>query len=109
LALAPAAPESVWLMVGLAMAHLSAGRMEEALHWGLRALERTEVLDLPHCVVVAAYMHLGRHAEAEARMRRILTLWPDLTVERLIGAKTAPEARFRLLRQGLVKAGLPLV
>lgn len=107
LVLVPNAPESVWLMAGLASAHLSAGNMEEALHWGLRALDRTDVLDLPHCVVAAAYVHLGRQAEAEARIRKILTLWPDLTVERLIGAKTAPKARFQLLRQGLIQAGLP--
>jgi TolB-like protein/tetratricopeptide (TPR) repeat protein len=109
LALAPGAPEAVWLMSGLATAHLSMGRMEEALHWGLRVLERTEVLDLPHCVVVAAYMHLGRRTEADARMRRLLALWPDLTIERLIGAKTAPKAHFMLLRQGLISAGMPVV
>lgn len=107
LALAPGAPEAVWLMSGLATAHLSAGRMEEALYWGLRVLERTEVLDLPHCVVAAAYVHLGRYAEADARIRRIRMLWPDLTVERLIGAKTAPKAHFAQLRQGLISAGMP--
>lgn len=109
LALAPAAPEAVWSMNGLAVELLSAGRMEEALHWGLRVLDKTDVLDFAHCVVAAAYIHLGRQTEAETRMRRIRTLWPDLTVERLIGAKKAPQAQFQLLRQGLIKAGLPAV
>lgn len=107
LSLAPAAPEAVWAMNGLATSHLSVGRMEEALHWGLSVLERTDALDSAHCVVAAACVHIGRQSEAEARMRRILTLWPDLTIERLIGAKKAPKAQFQLLRQGLIKAGLP--
>ena len=31
---------------------------------------------------------------------------PDLTVDRLIGAKKAPRAQFHTLQQGLLKAGL---
>lgn len=105
--LAPAAPEAVWSMNGLAMSHLSAGQIEEALDWGLRVLERTDVLDSAHCVVAAAFAHLGRQAEAEARIDRVLATWPDLTIDRLIGAKKAPKAQFRLLEQGLLMAGLP--
>jgi TolB-like protein/tetratricopeptide (TPR) repeat protein len=107
LALAPDTPEAVWLMGGVAMAHLSAGRMEEALQWGLRALDKTELLDLPHCIVAAAYAHLERQAEAEAHVKRIRTRWPDLTIHRLTGAKTAPRVRFQYLEQGLLLAGLP--
>lgn len=107
LQLAPVGPESVWMMGGLARALLSAGRNEEALAWGLRALERTDLLDSVHCIVAAAYAHLGRQSEAEARMRRILSLWPDLTVKALIGFKKGPKSLFQPLREGLIKAGLP--
>ena len=107
LTLTPAAPEAVWTMSGLAVAHLSAGRLDEALHWGLRVLERTDTIDFAHCVVAASYAHLGQQADAEARVRRTLALWPDLTVERLIGPKTAPRSQFQLLEQGLLKAGMP--
>ncbi|MDB5539678.1 MAG: Adenylate cyclase [Devosia sp.] len=109
IAMARTAPEVVWPMSGLSQAYLSAGRFEEALHWGLRVLERTDKLDFAHCQVVAAYAHLGRQADAEARLRKTLALWPDLTVERLIGPKATPRARFRFLEEGLLKAGLPAI
>ena len=107
LRLAPRVPEAVWTMNGLAVAHLSAGRAGKALQWGLRVLERTEALDSAHCVVAAAYVHLGQQKNAEARIRRVLAIWPELSVKRLIAFKTAPQAQFRLLEQGLLKAGLP--
>jgi TolB-like protein/Tfp pilus assembly protein PilF len=107
LRLVPGAPEAVWIMSGLAQAHLSAGQMEEALHWGLRALEKTDLFDTVHCVVAAAYAHLGRQTEAEAQIRRAVARWPDLTIHGLIGAKKAPRAQFRSLEQGLLRAGLP--
>jgi TolB-like protein len=107
LRLAPSVPEIVWTMNGLANAHLSEGRAEEALYWGLRVLGRTEALDSAHCVVAAAYAHLGQQASAEARIARARALWPHLSVKSLIAYKTAPKVRFQQLEQGLLKAGLP--
>jgi TolB-like protein len=107
IAMARTTPEVVWPMSGLSQAYLSAGRFEEALHWGLRVLEVTDKLDFAHCQVVAACAHLGREAEAKAHLRRTVALWPDLTVERLIGPKATPRVRFRMLEEGLLKAGLP--
>lgn len=107
LQLAPRAPETVWTMNGLAGAHMSAGRVEEALDWGLRVLHATDGIASAHCVVAAAYAHMGRQADAEARVRRVLGIWPELTIRLLLGSKTAPKAQFQLLEQGLLKAGLP--
>jgi tetratricopeptide (TPR) repeat protein len=107
IAMARTTEEVVWPMSGLSQAYLSVGRFEEALHWGLQVLERTDKLDFAHCQVAASYAHLGRQADAEARLRKTLALWPDLTVERLIGPKVTPRERFRMLEQGLLKAGLP--
>src|SRR5262249_34252061 len=101
-------PEVVWPMSGLSQAYLSAGRFEEALHWGLQVLDRTDRLDFAHCQLVASLAHLGRQAEAEARLKKTLTIWPNLTVDRLIGPKATPRERFRMLETGLLKAGLPL-
>jgi tetratricopeptide (TPR) repeat protein len=109
IAMARTTPEVVWSMSGLSGAYLSAGRFEEALHWGLQVLERTDKLDFAHCQVVAAYAHLEQEANAEARLKKTLALWPDLTVERLIGPKATPRERFRFLEEGLLKAGLPAV
>lgn len=107
LQLAPRAPETVWTMNALAGAHMSAGRPEEALDWGLRVLQTTDGIASAHCLVAAAYAHVGRQADAEARVRRALGIWPELTVKLLIGSKKAPKAQFHLLEQGLLKAGLP--
>ncbi|MGB3339325.1 MAG: tetratricopeptide repeat protein, partial [Devosia sp.] len=107
LGVGPFVPETIWTMNGLAMSHLSAGRAEEALHWGRRVLERTEALDSAHCLVAASYAHLGEQGKAEARVGRALAIWPELSVKRLIGFKTAPKAQFQLLEDGLLKAGLP--
>jgi TolB-like protein len=107
LVLARATPEAVWPMGGLSGAYLSAGRFEEALHWGLRVLEVTDKLEFAYCQVIAAYAHLGRQTDAAARLRKAIALWPDLTVEWLIGPKATPRARFRMLEEGLLKAGLP--
>ena len=96
-------------MSGISRAYLSAGRFEEALHRGLRVLEVTDKLDFSYCQVVAAHAHLGREAEAKAYLQRTLALWPDLTVERLIGPKATPRVRFGMLEEGLLKAGLPAV
>lgn len=109
LQLAPRAVEAVWAMGGLASAHLSAGRPEEALHWGLRALQTTDGIASIHCVVAAAYAHVGRQADAEARVQRALGIWPELTIKLLLGSKKAPKAQFQLLEQGLLKAGLPAI
>jgi TolB-like protein len=107
LTLAPMALEAAWTMNALASAHMSAGRVEEALRWGLRVLERTDGIASAHCVVAAAYAHLGRQAEAEARMRRALGIWPELSLKIMVGSKKAPRAQFQLYEEGLVKAGLP--
>lgn len=107
LLLAPKALESAWVMNALAGAHMSAGRVEEALQWGLRVLQRTEGIASAHCVVAAAYAHLGRQADAEARVRHLLSIWPELTIKLMIEPKTAPKAQFQMLKQGLLKAGLP--
>lgn len=107
LSLAPNVSEAAWAMNGLAQSHLSAGHAAEALRWGLRVLERTEALDSAHCVVAAAYVHLGQQANAELHIRRALKIWPELSVKRLIGFKTAPKAQFRRLKEGLIRAGLP--
>ncbi|HWB43899.1 MAG TPA: winged helix-turn-helix domain-containing protein [Hyphomicrobiaceae bacterium] len=107
LTLTPWTPEAAVMMSGLARAHLSAGRLEEALRWGLRMLEANDGL-FAHCVVTASYVHLGRLAEAEAQLRRLLTIWPELTLNQLLGRDTVPKVQDRLLEQGLRRAGLPV-
>jgi TolB-like protein len=107
LQLSPGLAETFWSLNGIARAHLSAGRIEEALAWGLRGLAASEGVDFSHCIVAAAYAHLGRLEEAQAQLSRARGIWPDLTIARLLGRTGQPEGRDRVLVEGLKKAGLP--
>jgi TolB-like protein len=100
-------PEAYWSINGVARAHLSAGRIEEALAWGLRGLETSNGIDFAHCIVAAAYAHLGRKEEAQAAVQRALSIWPTLTIASLLGPNGEPETRDRSLVEGLLKAGMP--
>ncbi len=107
LQLSPGHPEAYWSLNGIARSHLAAGRVEEALTWGLRGLETSGGIDFAHCVVAAAYGHLGRKEEAAATVANARAIWPTLTIEKLLGRSGDPGGRDRLLAEGLALAGLP--
>jgi tetratricopeptide (TPR) repeat protein len=106
LQLSPGLAETFWSLNGIARAHLAAGRVEEALAWGLRGLEASEGVDFPHCIVAAAYAHLGRIDEAQAQLARAHAIWPNLTISSLLGRTGQPDGRDRVLVEGLRLAGL---
>jgi len=106
LQLSPGLAETFWSLNGIARAHLAAGRVEDALAWGLRGLAASEGVDFPHCIVAAAYAHLGRIEEARAQLARAHAIWPNLTIASLLGRTGQPEGRDRVLVEGLRLAGL---
>lgn len=106
LQLSPGLAETFWSLNGIARAHLAAGRVEEALAWGLRGLAASEGVDFSHCIVAAAYAHLGRIDEAQAQLARAHAIWPDLTISSLLGRTGQPDGRDRVLVEGLRLAGL---
>lgn len=107
LQLSPGLPEAFWSLTGIARSQLAAGRIEEALAWGLRGLDASEGVDFTHCIVAAAYAHLSRPDEATAAIGRALKLWPGLSITSLLGRTGQPEGRDRVLVEGLRLAGLP--
>lgn len=106
LQLSPGLAETFWSLNGIARAHLAAGRVDEALAWGLRGLEASEGVDFCHGIVASAYAHLGRIEEAQAQLRRAHAIWPDLTISSLLGRAGQPEGRDRVLVEGLRLTGL---
>jgi TolB-like protein/tetratricopeptide (TPR) repeat protein len=106
LALSPHLPETFWSLTGTARCHLAAGRVEEALTWGLRGLEVSEGVDMTHCVIAAAYAHLGQLDEARAALSRARTIWPGLSLDTLLGRTGQPDGRDRMLVEGLRLAGI---
>jgi len=105
-ALAPGLAEAFWSVNGIARSHLAAGRFEEALTWGLRGLDTSEGVDFIHCIVAAAYAHLGRPDQGAEALGRARRLWPHLTIASLLGRTGEPGGRDRFLVDGLRMAGL---
>jgi TolB-like protein len=106
--ISPAAPELARIITNLARSHLSAGRIEEALAWGLRGIEEPATTGLMHGVLAAAYAHLGQMEQARAVVRAALDIWPALTIKLLLGRVRHPPSHDRLLVDGLLKAGMPM-
>jgi TolB-like protein len=106
--LSPADPTLFAFYNALGLAHLGAGRYEEALGWieaalrensGLPALERK----------LSLCGHLGRHEEAANSLRRLRELHPDPTIAgigRDLPKGMVPEIVDRF-NDGLRKAGVP--
>ncbi|HVY18790.1 MAG TPA: winged helix-turn-helix domain-containing protein [Bauldia sp.] len=107
LQLSPAGGQAVRCMSQMARVSLSAGRMEDALTWGLRTMDNPAPTDFALCVAAACYAHMGRLEEARATVQRTLGLWPQLTIAGLMGPGGRPDAHDRLLVEGLAKAGMP--
>ena len=106
LQLSPSGGEALRCMSQIARAHLSAGRIEDALVWGLRTLESPAATDFARCVVTACYAHMGRMDDARASVQATLAIWPALTVASLIGPRGYPDTHDRLLVEGLHMAGM---
>jgi TolB-like protein len=107
LQLSPAGGQATRCMSQIARAHLSAGRIEDALVWGLRTLESPAASDFARCVTAACYAHMGRQEEAEATVRSIRAIWPALTIAGLMGPRGRADTNDRLLVEGLRQAGMP--
>ena len=93
---------------GFAIAHIAAGRFEQAIKSANRALH-----DQPRFIVairakIVANAHLGHLDEARAELARMLALYPGLTIAtfRASAASFAPEFVERYVT-GLRLAGLP--
>lgn len=107
LQMSPSGGQAIRCMSQLARAHLSAGRIEDALAWGLRTMDSRAATDFALSVAAACYAHMGRLEEAQATVRATLAVWPALTIASLLGSGGRPDAHDRLLVEGLLKAGMP--
>jgi adenylate cyclase len=92
----------------LAMAHLAAGRYEEAIQWADRALAAQPDYRLALRIRAASCAHLGRIEEARDWLGRMLEIEPGLTLARVRASvpQFSPELLARYI-EGLRKAGLP--
>jgi tetratricopeptide (TPR) repeat protein len=107
--LSPLDPLGFLFTAGIAIAHLIAGRYEEAIEWADRSLREFPRYAPSTRYMVIALAHLGRIEEAREWLARELELHPGLTIA---GVKATYEAAFppekvNLFAEGYRKVGLP--
>jgi adenylate cyclase len=108
LRLSPFDPLKHFYDVNFAIAHLAAGRFDQAIEWAERALQSQPRIIQAIRVKIVAYAHTGRLVEARAELARMLALHPKLTINawRAVAGPFAPEL-LELYVKGLRRAGLP--
>ncbi|MDH5288305.1 MAG: adenylate/guanylate cyclase domain-containing protein [Betaproteobacteria bacterium] len=107
-ALSPNDPTAFYVLTGLGMAHLLAGRCEEGARLATDAAALYDEWDATYYVLAAAQGHLGRLDEARASIARLVALIPGASIARyreMVPIRD-PE-RLAFLEKGLRVAGLP--
>ena len=93
---------------GTALAHLFAGRFDEAAIWAERALRELPTFLIAVCVIAASHALAGRNEDARQAMRRLRRLDPTLRASGLADWLLFHRPEYlALLSDGLRRAGLP--
>ncbi len=109
LRLSPFDPLGFYFAVVPAIAHLLAGRFEQAIEWADRALQYQPRYIPTRRYKIAANAHLGRLADARAELGKLLVIDPGATVARFRAnaARSAAPEFIDVVSAGLRLAGLP--
>jgi len=103
--LSPLDPEMFQMLNGIALAHLIAGRNEQALVFAQRAIDEEPRFTSSHRAKIVALGNLGRWQDAKAAADVLLTYDPGFTLSRL---PTYRDADFQQIYRGGLKAvGIP--
>ena len=81
--LSPLDPSLIHALAGMAHAHFHAGRYDEAIAWGEKALRERPGNATAARITAAAYALAGRMEQAQIAMRRVRELAPALRVSNL--------------------------
>jgi TolB-like protein/Flp pilus assembly protein TadD len=105
--LSPGSPNNYALLSHISNAHNAAGRFEQAVEFGERAVELAPGFVYGHMHLGVSYAHLGRIEEARREIAIVSKLRPDITIatESDSSMMWFPERRASFL-DGLRKAGL---
>jgi tetratricopeptide (TPR) repeat protein len=106
--LSPQDPYVFNMQTGTALAHLFAGRFDEASSWAAVALREKPAFVPALCAAAVSAAHAGRRAEAENAIACLRQLDPEARVSNLKGwfPIRRPE-HIAMWGDGLRKAGLP--
>jgi hypothetical protein len=106
--LSPQDPQIFGMQTAMALAHLVAGRYEEALSWAEKAIGLQSNFFVALCVAAAAGALAGRIGEAERALARLRQLRPALRVSDAMNILPFRHAKHvEKLAHGLRMAGLP--
>jgi DNA-binding winged helix-turn-helix (wHTH) protein/tetratricopeptide (TPR) repeat protein len=107
LEVSPAALMTYEYLEGLSLAHLLKRDFESAAQWALRSIAVNGQWPAAWWNLASAYGHLGRKAEAEDAVRRLLVVAPTHRLSHFERIKWRYESRYSVFIEGLRKAGLP--
>jgi adenylate cyclase len=93
------------VFVGMAYAFIELRRFEDALVAGKKALRYDPLFSSTLRCLASAFAHLGRDAEAQEAVARLLEVDPACTISSWIAR--GGQSNAKLLIEGLRKAGLP--
>ena len=106
--MSPVDPFMFDMLNAVAVAHLLAGRFEEASSWAERSLREKPDFLASLRFAAASYAHAGRTEDAQKVVSRILALDPGQRISNLADVVSIRRAAdMALLAEGLRKAGLP--
>jgi adenylate cyclase len=91
---------------GIGLSLIELRRFDEAVAFAKKALRQNTSYSPTYRVLVSAFAHLGRDAEAREAAARLLEADPSFTISGWI-ARGWGQANFKLLVEGFRKAGLP--
>lgn len=106
--LSPVDPELYRMQAGIAMAHLFAGRLDDASTWAERAYRNLPSFLMVVAILAATHALSGRQDDARRAMEQLRALDPALRISRL--GDWLPIHRpehLSILADGLREAGLP--
>jgi adenylate cyclase len=104
--MSPHDPQNALFNVGLGAAHYLAGRYNEAIVCGRKAMQQRFGLTNGHRIYIASLAQAGRIDEARAALAKLQELQPEISIawiERNIPYRPGPMAKFL---EGMRKAGL---
>jgi TolB-like protein/DNA-binding winged helix-turn-helix (wHTH) protein len=104
----PLDPELYRMQAGIGIAHLFAGRYEDALSWGEKALRELPGFMLAVAIVAASHALAGRAVQARRAMDYLRQISPDLRLSNLFDWLPIHRLEdLNVFADGLRKAGLP--
>jgi adenylate cyclase len=107
LRLSPHDPTVYLELTALGIAHLAAGRFEEAAAMCNKASQSNPRFSFPVVLRTAALSRLGRTDEAKASARRVLELEPHFSIAEFIRAHTGRPEIWDPVGEALCQTGLP--